>query len=373
MNNAQIESLINGLQFTDPRTAEVLRLLNRESQRATAELDARLNKIEGPPSLVTKEIIPPDVENFQVETRSFSVHFSFDRTTIEQRAFEIRVGTSWDNSQRVLTTSSLSFDIDPIPTGNYIYFIKAISVTGNYSTNAAFAVLSVTPPTSVIVSATVIDNNVLLSWVPSSGPFQIDYYEVLRNGVEVGQQGSTFFVIFEPLAGTYTYTVTAVDIAGNKAAPANITVIVSMPPDYEVKDVRVSDFPGTKIHTGRFAPSDSYVRLLATIKETETWQQHFTSNSWNSPQDQINAGYPFYAQPTANNGSYEEVIDYGLIYTNVLVTVSWNLATIAASMSLTLALSYSSDGVSYSAPVSGTVVYAVSIRYLKIHFDFVAT
>lgn len=370
MNNAQIESLINGLQFSDPRTAEVLRLLNKESQRATAEMDSRLKKLEGPFVDLSKSIIPQDVLNFQAVARAFSVHFTFDRTNIAQRAFEIRVGTSWDNSQRVLTTASLQFDIDPILKGNYIYFIKAISVTGNYSQNAAFTFLSILGPSSVTISSSVIDNNVLLSWTLPTSEFQIDYYKVLRNGVEIGHQGSSFFAIFEPQAGIYTYSIVAYDIAGNTSPMASQTISVSTPTDYEIEDVRTSDLNGTRVNAIR---NPSPVKIIATANITESWQDHFVNNGFATPQDQINAGYPIYIQPTPATGSYEEVHDYGVTFTNVLITVTWNKFTVVPDVNFAFSISYSTNGISYSTPVPDTHIYAVNLRYLKIRFDFTAT
>lgn len=373
MNNAQIESLINGLQFSDPRVAEALRLLNKEAARATAEMDARLRIIEGPPVVGPTATIPEDVQNFQVETRSFSVHFSFERTSIAQRAFEIRVGNVWETAQLVLTTSSLQFDIDPVVVGTYTYLIKAISVTGDFSLNATAANLIVTNPSGVDVSSSVIDNNVLLSWTPSFSQFQIDYYEILRDESVIGQQGSTFFVIFEPIAGTYTYSVIPIDIAGNRGAPSTRAVVVSMPPDYEVKDVRVSDLTGTRTNVARFVPTDSYVRLICNTNITETWQEHFVNNSWTTPQQQVDAGYPIYAQPAPVNGTYDEVYDYGIILTNVLITITWNKMTVVPDVSFTPQISFSTDGSSFSTPQIGTVIYAVSVRYLRIQFTFVAS
>ena len=372
MNNAQIEALINGLQFSDPRIAEALRLLNKEAAKATAEMDKRLRVIEGPKPLPV-EGPPADVVNFKAEARQFSIHFTWDRTTIEQRAFEIRVGATWDTAQRVLTTSSLTFDIDPTLTGTYTYLIKAISTFGVFSLNATSTVLVIAGPGGVTVTSGVIDNNVLLSWNPSLSAFQIDYYLVKRGPTEVGRQASTFFVIFEGISGTYTYSIIPFDIAGNAGPASNRDVIVSQPTDYEVKDIRISDLTGTRVNVARFAPSDSYVRLIFNVHGTETWRQHFEANGFTTPRDQINAGYPFYCQPNQVNGSYEEIYDYGITFTNVLITLNWNKTVITGTVAATLSISYSSNGTVYSTPEATSVVYAVSMRYLKLRVDSVAS
>jgi hypothetical protein len=50
---------------------------------------------------------------------------------------------------------------------------------------------------------------------------------------------------------------------------------------------------------------------LAPIDVTETWAQHFESEGWTSPTDQVAAGFNIYAEPAAALGTFSWQHDYG--------------------------------------------------------------
>jgi len=52
-------------------------------------------------------------------------------------------------------------------------------------------------------------------------------------------------------------------------------------------------------------------QLLMPVDTGETWEDHFLDNSFNTPQDQINAGFPVYLQPSPASGFETFVHDYG--------------------------------------------------------------
>jgi cellulose 1,4-beta-cellobiosidase len=61
---------------------------------------------------------------------------------------------------------------------------------------------------------------VRLSWGAASDNVGVVRYRVLRNGVVVGQPTSTSYRD-SPGRGTFTYTIVAVDAAGNVSPPSN--------------------------------------------------------------------------------------------------------------------------------------------------------
>lgn len=103
-----------------------------------------------------------------------------------------------------------------------------------------------------------------------------------------------------------------------------------------------------------------------------SWHTHFNSRGWANIQAQIDAGYPIYAQPTELTGSYEEIIDYGLLLTNNIVTVRWSENHIVGDIDVVCKIASSTDGISYTAFTTGTSVFYSSMRYVKIRLEFAA-
>lgn len=101
-----------------------------------------------------------------------------------------------------------------------------------------------------------------------------------------------------------------------------------------------------------------------------SWYEHFNSRGWANIQDQIDAGYPIYAQPTELTGSYEEVIDYGTLLSNNIVTLRWSALQLAGSTTIVSKIASSVDNITYTDFVTGVSVFYSSLRYLKIRFEF---
>jgi len=111
--------------------------------------------------------------------------------------------------------------------------------------------------------------------------------------------------------------------------------------------------------------------LYASFDNTETWQSHFTSRSWTSPNDQKAAGYEYYLMPTQNTGSYSEIFDAGgtIAASNISATLTYANAfgstTVAPTISVRLLTS--DPWIDY---VGVTSVYATNFRYVKVAYDF---
>ncbi len=222
----------------------------------------------------------------------------------------------------------------------------------------------------------VIANNALLRWEKVKGTLPIVEFEI-RKGSEfssaeiLGRVDSTFHVIYETVAGTYTYWVAPIDSADNFGTPESVTSTVSEPPDFVLNSSFSSnnDWSGTKISC--LVESTD---LVAPVDITETWDDHFTNNTWSTPQDQIDAGYPVYVQPTTGTASYEEVFDIGTTVLTSTITFNRNVSDIVAGVTVTPTVSVApDDGGSpgtwrdYNGQWS---VLESSFRFVKITLDF---
>ena len=358
--------LIQPISQSDPRLYDILRKMLEDM----AKYDAELFPPIGPS--IPQTTIPqtvPDVTVFGYNLKLLSVQLYWSAPSATILRYEIRQGNVWDTANSILTTDSLSAEIDPLPIGTTRFLIKAIGESGVYSTNAAFVDVVVPPIGIISISSQVIDNNVLLYWNQPNSTFKVDYYIVKKDGVEVGTISGTFFTIFESVSGTYTYSIIAVDVAGNQSAEYSVSATVAQPPDYELQADYTSLLLGTRTNAYK---SGTPPRLLVCVNTTETWQQHFTSRGWNTIQDQINAGYPYYAQPAMDDASYEEVIDYGLVISNTVATPSYNTNLITGSgVTTVVKMAYSLDNISYSSFfVVTSSLFIPTLRYLKVRIEF---
>jgi hypothetical protein len=232
------------------------------------------------------------------------------------------------------------------------------------------------PSAPTAMRAEVVDNNVLLYWgAPTTGSLPIASYEVRKGSVwstakSLGSNGnSTFTAIFEQASGSYTYAIGAYDSAGNLGSIGFLTATVNQPPDYVLRSNIDSDLSGTKTNT--------YVEngdLFGPVPP-ETWATHFSGHSWTTIQDQIDAGYTRYANPSSTSGSYQETIDYGATVPATSVTVTPSTTLLQGTVTLTCQIDYKlNSGDAWTPlPAGLTGFIANNFRYLRVTLTMAAT
>jgi hypothetical protein len=240
-------------------------------------------------------------------------------------------------------------------------------------TEASKDVFIQTPGSVQQLAAEVIDNNVLLKWTaPASGTLPIEHYKVLKGAEfdsadQVGQVSGTFAVLFELLAGTFTYWVQAQDTAGNTGAERPITAFVDEPPDFVLLDDQDIDLTSTSGVEGRNYYVDAGALYLC-VDAGETWEEHFLRNGWTTPQDQIDDGYDYYLQPSAAFGYYEKLIDFGAEVDASIIKFLFTQLDFGGTNDFEVFISYSDDGVTYTE-AEGQQVYAQTFRYVKVRIQ----
>jgi hypothetical protein len=408
--NQDIQTLISGLQIDDPKLWQALSLLNDRLVNVEEDLFPIVRQSE---AVITADLAatPPPLFSFAFEP--LSVRFNWTAGD-NGHQYEIRQGTIWDTASFILRTVSLQADIDPLLVGSYHYLIKAITRSGSYSADATPLDVVVPAIGRFTVTARTIDNNVLLSWGVPTSVFAIARYMVYRETTLLGNSGGNFATYFEMLAGTYNYYVQAIDVAGNLSVREIVTVTLTIPPDYVLESIYTSQLcdttvtlPFIYIEAPGAAPGSidfrydvyppkasdpthfyyNFVDITCTLSNVirvsgpallacwtaQTWQVHFTSRSWLNPKNQMDAGYPIYIQPSAVNGYFEETVDYGAIFTNLIVTISFTQQNLTADqVSTTVQMSVSTDGVSFTAPTPGASQFFSAIRFLRYRLIFTA-
>ena len=290
--------------------------------------------------------------------------------TLATDSYEIRYGASWAAGTSLGTIKGTSFSTKASWAGIRIFWVAAIDLSGNVGTAGNFTA-TVASPGSVTITQETIDNNVLLKWSDATATLPLDYYE-LRKGTTwatasvIGRIAARFTAIFEATAGTFTYWIAGVDIAGNLGAQASVAAAVNQPPDYTLQLNQDSTFAGTK--SNFVADASGFV---APVDTTETWESHFTSRGWATPQAQVTAGFPLYAEPSATAAFYEETIDYGAVLAATKVTATLTYSVTAGTPTVTPTISVKKlVGDAWTNYAGLTSVFVTDFRYVKVRYDF---
>jgi len=363
----RIKSLITGLQRTQPRIYEAFSAITKALDKLDINIDAIRSELESIPEGGLP--IAPNVLIFNYTLTRRNVVLRWEQPDTSIFHYEVRRGgTSWETSSHLLTTATLSAVFDPLPIGTTRYWIKGIDFDGNVSELALPLDVNIPAISTFSLSAVVIDNNVLLNWTIPTSTWDIAYYTVYRESTAVGRQDGTFAIVFETAGGTYTYRVIPTDLAGNIGPEATISAVVRQPPDFDLIAQGLDDLSGTKVNTMIYQN-----RLLCNVNLVENWLQHFETNFWTTIQQQIDAGFPIYIQPTPLTGSYTRIFDFGGVFDDVILNVSWSQNPIAGTMNVASKISTSIDGISYTTPVTARSIFVESMRYAKIEMTFTGT
>jgi hypothetical protein len=227
-------------------------------------------------------------------------------------------------------------------------------------------------PLQPTISQQVVDNNVLLKWNDCTTTLPIVAYQ-LRRGTTwatatiIGTKQGGFTTVFETQAGTYTYWLAAIDSAGNYGNPGSVVASVNQPPDYVLRLSQASTFSGTLTNI----VADDSGGAVAAVNTTETYEQHFTSRSWTTIQDQINAGFTHWILPGQATATYEETIDYGAVVAGTKIQQSLATEAVSGTLAITPRISVKLNSGDAWTDYNGVdSVYATNFRYIKFRYDF---
>ena len=374
-NIALLFSLLSGSQ-ADERTRALLKLFLEEFK----DLKSRVIDVENTGIIIPPAALAISPAALLYELRSENIKLYWEAGE-NARWYEIRQGTDWDTAEFRLRTSNLLAFIDPLSVGEYTFLLRAINVDGVYSEDIPITNKPVPPIpgiASVIITipqmdvptltAQVISNYVYLRWTEPSSPFRIVKYNIYKDEVLIGTKSGTFTSIQEIAGGSFVYSVGAVNIIDEEGPRGAVSTIVHSPPDFDLQEEVESDLSGTKVNCILNEAGD---KLIVLEQPTQTFQEHFDSQSWASPQAQIDAGYPYFLQESPTSGSYQEEIDFGAIVNNVIVNTRWNEQAIDGSVTTAVQMEVK-DNLSdpYSSPSNGPSQFFQSVRYLRITLNF---
>ena len=151
--------------------------------------------------------------------------------------YEIRSGgTSWATASVLATAKTTQLKLPMSTGGSYTWRIKALDTSGNYSTNAASATVTVAAPAAPVVTQTFLGDSVVLSWAAVSGSFATDHYDIRTGGTAwatasaLASVSTTLYSERAVWSGIKKYWVAAVDAYGNVGPAALVTASINAAP-----------------------------------------------------------------------------------------------------------------------------------------------
>lgn len=307
-----------------------------------------------------------DIDFSYADTALTSATITLTWTDVTNSQFDVAFyELTYNGTTRTVKANSITLPADWI--GNRTFTIKTVDIHGNKSSGYSEAIAKVAPNPPTDVRTQVVDNTVMLYWtLPVRTSLPIDHILIKKGAswetaVVLGDKKGEFTTINESTGGNFTYWLSAVDTEGVQSTPVSVTTLVSEPPDFVFHGQFDSNFSGTKSS----ATFDGTV-LALPVNTTETFAQHFTSRSWNTPQDQVNAGFPIFIQPSGGTGYYEEVFDFGQPLASSRVLLTFNGEVIAGSPVVVPKISLSLDNSTYIDYNGVTDVFGLNFRYVKV-------
>jgi hypothetical protein len=369
---AQILSLIKKIDKTNPEVALAMEQLTKQFYALERQVNplAVSSRIASGATAITVD----DVTNFAATITPTNVRFSWDAVD-DTFQYEIRQGTVWATATSILISSTRSANFTPqvlgLTYGLHTFLIKAINSSGYSSTTEASTAFTVTSIGLVDLTGSAIQNVATIDWETPASIFEISYYKAYKDGVLVGTIAGTFIVISVRVEGLYEFTIVSVDIVGNESSPSpGVTLKLLQPENYVLYNSLTADYSGTYSNSQFY----TYLGIAGIVGPitVQTWDQHFTTNVWNTPQEQITAGLPKYIQPSTSPGYYEEEFDLGSVLDNFTATLNYTLLTLAGTISITSQISSSVDNITWTTPEAGPSVYFASGRYIRVRWILTA-
>ncbi len=314
-----------------------------------------------------------------VEGPNIKLDWTISASAFAIDSYEIRYGAAWGTATYVGSSKATTYTVRVAYLGPLTWWVAAKDIAGNFSTPTAVNIPINSPSKVLNIIADIIDNNVLLYWgapVVGYGQVPIDQYEVRKGatwetGTLIGSNAnSTFTSIFEQAAGEYSYWIAAIDTAGNYGEAVKLSAKVNQPPDYVLRNNYNSTLLGTKVN---FYLDNG--GLVGPVITSQLWSTHFSGNNWNTPADQVTAGYPIYATPGVTSGSYEEILDYGTNILSTIATSNITISNITGTVTNVCTLSWKLNiGDPWTVMSTGSNVVLLPVfRYLRVQYAFSCT
>ena len=320
-------------------------------------------------------IPPANVTGLNISYTNNGVLVAFDPCPDVDWAYtDIRKGVDWNSSPSLVLALTNNYLMGWLPAGTTSIMARHMDTTNNQSEIVETTSIVVSAPAPVVFNRTQVqENSVAIGWNDSKINQPISTYAIYTGNAgdsfasctlfgKAGSDSRSDIVIFRS-SGNKVIWMTATDLAGNVSAPSSVNVIVALPINLVLSTEYDENWGGTI--TNGFVESGSL--FMPSI--SQTWGDHFSSHSWTTIQNQIDAGFSLYYEPSGSTGSYVELHDIGKIIPNGKISVTPVVAYVLGTSTSSTQIEWSADNATWVAGTTGSIeVQATNVRYLRITF-----
>jgi hypothetical protein len=332
------------------------------------------------------EIINPIISNLVYEIQKANIKFTWNNSNT---SFKIDRYDVYENDINDFNTATLvgssetnSFITPIVYVGTKFWFIQPIDDFGNVG-DIAVIPITISVPSVLNISSTILDNNVLLQWSSVQGTLEISGYKVLRGSSfigaeEIGFSNTTFTNIFEMEAGEKTYWILPIDIAQNEGNPVSTTVDVDEPPNFNLLSSYITPFESAADHvvntvdcTAITIPSvqENPILLFSPEYASYSWDDAISvEGTYTTIQNRISAGYQQQLTPAVLSVAvYTETVDYLVQIEGATINLSVQHELLKGTGNYTLStqISTSDDNVNWVDHGLNKNSVFTSFRYVK--------
>ena len=328
---------------------------------------------------VTGELLklpPSDVTGLSITSSNNGSLVTWDADPQPDWAYtELRLGTTWATASLITKKQSTSHLLGWLTSGSTTVLAKHVDIYGNYSVNALSASITTSAPNAVAITrAEVQENSVALGWSDAKLNQPIVSYSMYIGSAgdsfasctlygKAGSDSRSDIVIFRS-SGSKVIWMVATDVAGNTSTPSYVNVYVTLPTNFVLANEYDENWSTGTITNGYVESGSLYLPV-----NSQTWDNHFSSRGYLTAQDQVNAGYPLYFEPSETSGSYYEYHDIGRIITSATISVTPVYTVLAGSLTSNCFIEWSSNGTTWTNGGSNLLqVQATSVRYVRITY-----
>lgn len=273
-----------------------------------------------------------------------------------------------------------ALNVPALSTGEHTFMVRAVDNSGNVGPWGVVDFLVKSPGVVTLYDCRAVYNNVMLYFTePSSTMFKIREYLVQEiegdYSATVGTVDALFFAEVRNSAGTYTYGITPVDIAGNLGTRATVDVKVDSPPNLVLLSEWESLFNGER--TNMYL--DGHGSMIGPVSLEETWSENIVrsasvlgkSSSDLKWEDKVDGGLEIWMSPEVSNATYVEEQNIGELLSAPTIDVTVTQKILAGSPKMSCKIEVSADGSEWRvAAENSTNVTTENVHFVRITLNW---
>lgn len=273
-----------------------------------------------------------------------------------------------------------SLNVPAVSTGEHTFMVRAVDNSGNVGPWGSVDFTVKAPGVVTLYDCRAVYNNVMLYFTePSYTMFKIREYLVQEVEGEysatVGTVDALFFAEVKNIAGTYTYGITPVDIAGNLGARATVDVKVDSPPNLVLLHEWESVFNGERTNL----VLDGHGSMIGPVPVNETWSENIIrsasavgkSSSTLTWEDKIAGGLETWLSPEIAVATYVEEQNIGELLSAPTIDVTVTQKTLSGSPEMSCKIEVSADGSEWRvASENSTNVTTENVQFVRITLNW---